>query len=68
MKEDKKAAYGVLPHHPEKLTASNCLPPPPQPRKSVDEHALCAELEGRPSNADWLDKLPARLSTTGAAW
>ena len=53
IKDDAKTAYGVLPHHSEGLVCNECPLPPPQPRRSVDEHDLCAELEGRVTDPDW---------------
>ena len=42
IKDDAKTTYNVLPHHPERLVSQNRDLPPPQPRRSVDEHDLCA--------------------------
>ena len=66
IKQDAKTAYSVLPHHPERLVSHNRLLPPPQPRRSVDEHDLCAELQGRVTDSDWFDKLARYISMIAA--
>ena len=68
IKGDAKTAYSVLPLHQERLVCNECPVPAPQPRRSVDEHDLCAELEGRVTDPDWFDKLRAWCSTAAARW
>ena len=63
IKQDKKTAYGVLPRHPEQAwsESKNRLLPPPQQRRCVDEHDLCAELGGLVTDADWFDRLARHI-------
>jgi hypothetical protein len=66
IKNDHKTSYNVLPKHTERLLETgNRIAPSPQPRRSVDEHDLEAELAGRVNDPDWFDKLARLLFDNG---
>jgi hypothetical protein len=62
----KSTPYRMLPRHKERLLETgNRVHPPRQPRRSVDEHDLEAELGGRVTDSDWFEKLARLLFDNG---